>query len=103
MRVFGFLGLASIAHHALAHYNTTNGYIYHPYQSSDKLGAVASESAICSRIGIDLLKIGGNAADAVSYRCSPSHNTIIIMYIFVRQHTNSSLRNSWSVPFSASD
>lgn len=32
----------------------------------DKLGAVASESSICSKIGIDLLKAGGNAADAVS-------------------------------------
>ncbi len=31
----------------------------------DKLGAVASESSICSNIGIDLLKAGGNAADAV--------------------------------------
>ena len=32
-----------------------------------ELGAVASESKICSQIGIDLLKSGGNAADAVSY------------------------------------
>lgn len=31
-----------------------------------KLGAVASESSICSKIGIDILKKGGNAADAVS-------------------------------------
>lgn len=31
----------------------------------DKHGAVASESAVCSRIGIDLLKAGGNAADAM--------------------------------------
>ena len=31
-----------------------------------KLGAVASESKICSQIGINLLKSGGNAADAVS-------------------------------------
>ena len=29
-------------------------------------GAVASESKICSNIGIDLLQQGGNAADAVS-------------------------------------
>ena len=29
------------------------------------LGAVASENKICSRIGIDLLEAGGNAADAV--------------------------------------
>jgi hypothetical protein len=32
----------------------------------DQLGAVASESDICSKIGIDLLSAGGNAADAVS-------------------------------------
>jgi gamma-glutamyltranspeptidase/glutathione hydrolase len=31
-----------------------------------KLGAVASESAICSRHGTEILKLGGNAADAVS-------------------------------------
>jgi gamma-glutamyltranspeptidase/glutathione hydrolase len=31
-----------------------------------KRGAVASESAICSRHGIDVLELGGNAADAVS-------------------------------------
>lgn len=28
-------------------------------------GAVASESNICSHIGIDILKMGGNAADAM--------------------------------------
>ena len=32
----------------------------------DKLGAVASESKLCTQVGIDLLKAGGNAADAVS-------------------------------------
>lgn len=31
-----------------------------------KLGAVASESSLCSGLGADILKIGGNAADAVS-------------------------------------
>lgn len=31
----------------------------------DRLGAVASENRICSKIGIDLLKDGGNAADAL--------------------------------------
>ncbi|KAI9644411.1 hypothetical protein NHQ30_007768 [Ciborinia camelliae] len=30
-----------------------------------KNGAVASESSICSNIGIDILKVGGNAADAI--------------------------------------
>ena len=31
----------------------------------DDHGAVASESSICSHIGIELLKQGGNAADAI--------------------------------------
>lgn len=33
--------------------------------TDDQLGAVASESSICSLIGIDILKEGGNAADAI--------------------------------------
>ena len=33
-----------------------------------KLGAVASESAVCSRVGTGLLEKGGNAADAVCAR-----------------------------------
>ena len=39
---------------------------YPPQHAPDRLGAVASESSICSNIGIELLKQGGNAADAVS-------------------------------------
>ena len=39
---------------------------YAPQYAPGHLGAVASESSICSEIGIDLLKQGGNAADAVS-------------------------------------
>jgi len=31
----------------------------------NKLGAVASESSICSTIGTDALKAGGNAADSL--------------------------------------
>ena len=31
-----------------------------------KRGAVASECAVCSRVGIDLLEKGGSAADSVS-------------------------------------
>lgn len=38
----------------------------HPHPPGpDHLGAVASESSVCSNIGIDILKEGGNAADAV--------------------------------------
>ena len=38
------------------------------HSNSDRKGAVASESSICSQIGIDLLRDGGNAADAVRFR-----------------------------------
>lgn len=37
----------------------------HQDTSDGKLGAVASESSICSKIGIKLLEDGGNAADAL--------------------------------------
>ncbi|KAK8064351.1 gamma-glutamyltranspeptidase [Apiospora phragmitis] len=36
-----------------------------PTSSIPKLGAVASESSVCSQIGVDLLQAGGNAADAL--------------------------------------
>lgn len=43
------------------------GIIFTEYENEDgKLGAVASESAVCTRHGTDILKVGGNAADAVS-------------------------------------
>lgn len=35
-------------------------------EDGGRLGAVASESSICSRIAVDLIEDGGNAADAVS-------------------------------------
>ncbi|KAJ9252946.1 hypothetical protein DTO207G8_4466 [Paecilomyces variotii] len=38
---------------------------YHDNREEGKLGAVASENAICSRYGTDMLKMGGNAADAL--------------------------------------
>ena len=42
---------------------------YHPsHDPVPRLGAVASESAVCSRIGTNLLEQGGNAADAVGIR-----------------------------------
>ena len=50
----------------------------HPAPSCDQdLRAVACESSVCSGIGIDVLKEGGNAADAVStilFRLT-NHNT----------------------------
>lgn len=47
---------------------TTYPPLMHPLQSrqfSDNLGAVASESEICSTIGVNILRDGGNAADAM--------------------------------------
>lgn len=41
----------------------SHAYLEH---SVDTRGAVASESDICSRIGINTIQDGGNAADAVS-------------------------------------
>ena len=35
------------------------------YEENDKLGAVASESSVCSRVGVDLIRAGGSAADAL--------------------------------------
>lgn len=49
--------------------NVDNGL--HTEIAPGKLGAIASESAICSQHGVEILKMGGNAADAVSsYPCS---------------------------------
>lgn len=41
------------------------------YEETNQLGATASESSVCSRIGVDLIKDGGNAADAVSTQLPP--------------------------------
>lgn len=50
----------------------SNTVFAHPkHNSVPKLGAVASESATCSKIGIDVLKSGGNAADAVGSSTRP--------------------------------
>lgn len=50
MRLFLAIALASISQTVLGH----------------SKGAVASEASACSRIGVNLIKDGGNAADAVS-------------------------------------
>ena len=42
-----------------------------------KLGAVASESALCSRYGANMFEKGGNAADAVS-------NLVLYVYPILR-------------------
>lgn len=66
MKFFRIFGLASAARLILAHSNETVHDSYRQTDACDKQGAVASENAVCSRIGIDLLQAGGNAADAVS-------------------------------------
>jgi gamma-glutamyltranspeptidase / glutathione hydrolase len=38
---------------------------HHPAAGQGKLGAVSSESSICSNIGTEVLKDGGNAADSL--------------------------------------
>lgn len=38
------------------------------YEAKNKFGAVASERAVCSNIGIDMIKDGGKAADAVCWK-----------------------------------
>ena len=43
----------------------SSDYPSQPILKEGELGAVASESDICSHIGIELLKLGGNAADAM--------------------------------------
>ena len=43
----------------------SSDYPSKPILKEGELGAVASESDICSHIGIELLKLGGNAADAM--------------------------------------
>lgn len=53
----------------------------------DKLGAVASESAVCSKIGVDLLKKGGNAADAVcDYYGLHSSSTMLMVLRLACRH-----------------
>ena len=55
--------------HTLTHLLSSQSAFAAPFQQYDprepRLGAVSSESTICSNIGIDLLKHGGNAADAL--------------------------------------
>lgn len=49
----------------LSHRDSINQKWWHHGFAPGKLGAVASESSICSQHGTEMLKMGGNAADAV--------------------------------------
>ncbi len=65
--LYGFLPaiLSSVVQgHAIAQLEARGHGIFSD-PDHDELGAVASESAVCSKIGIELLERGGNAADAV--------------------------------------
>jgi hypothetical protein len=48
-------------------YQAAGNPILHPRYAAGHNGAVASESDICSKIGINLIERGGNAADAVRH------------------------------------
>ena len=56
-----------IAYLPAVHSQDFNGNVVSGELQSGKLGAVASESALCSHHGTDILERGGNAADAVSW------------------------------------
>lgn len=49
----------------------SSSWSYPTPAGDQKLGAVATESSVCSQIGIDILREGGNAADAVSLILRP--------------------------------
>ncbi|KAL8695970.1 MAG: hypothetical protein Q9224_003041, partial [Gallowayella concinna] len=52
---------------ALLYLTTLQYFFIGPHRERVNHGAVASESKICTQVGVDLLKAGGNAADAVGY------------------------------------
>ena len=62
--VLAIICLASISSQSTSSF--PHRYPVRQYQETDTLGAVASESSVCSRIGVSLIQAGGNAADAVS-------------------------------------
>ncbi|KAI4199875.1 MAG: hypothetical protein LQ350_004323 [Teloschistes chrysophthalmus] len=62
-QLVGCFDSAKPRHDNLAYEKRNNDEAQH--HEVNKLGATASESAVCSRIGVNLLKDGGNAADAL--------------------------------------
>lgn len=80
--LYGFLSailILSVQGHAVAKLETRGSSNFSD-PDHDKLGAIASESAVCSKIGVELLKKGGNAADAVRcYYGSDSCSTMLII------------------------
>ena len=60
----GLLAIASLLTELTATPLPASSQLYQR-QTPDGQGAVASESSICSEFGIDAIKAGGNAADAL--------------------------------------
>ncbi|KAL9005311.1 MAG: hypothetical protein Q9188_001902 [Gyalolechia gomerana] len=59
---------ALLAFTIFAYFTALHTPLIHPADNEtnhDRFGAVASEKKLCTQVGIDLLKAGGNAADAV--------------------------------------
>lgn len=65
MRFLLTLAYVSLAQLALGHTYSPNSTEHPQFRYHDKNGAVASEASECSRIGVDLIKEGGSAADAL--------------------------------------
>jgi hypothetical protein len=53
----------------------------HSFDKQVKSGAVASEDKACSQIGIDLMKAGGNAADAVCSSSESSKSMLTVTFV----------------------
>jgi hypothetical protein len=71
---------------------------YPPLYAPDQLGAVASESRICSNIGIELLKQGGNAADAVSCHSKKYRRLILVSNACLARWYRLLYWRDWHVP-----
>lgn len=74
------IALASVALFTLARADATPMKVRTPPKHGhlDKKGAVASEISACSHIGVDMIREGGNAADAVSNLSISSPVTILL-------------------------
>lgn len=71
--LFILASLVVLIHTSDFHPQKFVGNIPNQQTGNDRLGAVASENKVCSQIGIDLLKAGGNSVDAVGLStCSSS-------------------------------
>lgn len=65
MRLCLIVALVSLVHFVLGNTYLSNSTRPPHFRHQDKNGAVASEVSECSRVGLELIKEGGNAADAV--------------------------------------